>query len=186
MGIAFKQTKLTGVFIIEPERFDDARGFFARSFSETEFEAHGLNPRLVECNISFNARRHTVRGMHFQRAPHAQAKLVRCTAGAIYDVAIDLRPESATYGEWIAVELSAENRRLLYVPEGLAHGFQTLTDNSEVFYQVSSTYAPASADGVRWNDPAFRVEWPETERVIINERDRTYPDFCWQNSETTA
>jgi dTDP-4-dehydrorhamnose 3,5-epimerase len=124
--------------------------------------------------------------MHFQQAPHAQAKLVRCTAGAIYDVAIDLRPESATYGEWIAVELSAENRRLLYVPEGLAHGFQTLTDNSEVFYQVSDFYAPESADGVRWNDPAFGIEWPETERVIINERDRTYPDFRLQSSETTA
>jgi dTDP-4-dehydrorhamnose 3,5-epimerase len=181
MGIVFNETKLSDAFIIEPERFDDARGFFARSFSQKEFEAHRLNSRLVECNISFNVRRHTVRGMHFQRPPHAQAKLVRCTAGAIYDVMIDLRPQSASYGEWIGVELTAENRRMLYVPEGFAHGFQTLTDNSEVFYQVSDFYAPGSADGVRWNDPAFRIEWPETERVVINERDRSYPDFRRQS-----
>ena len=177
MGMIFKETKLQGAFRIEPERFDDHRGFLARSFSRLEFEAHGLNPRMVECNISFNKRRGTVRGMHFQAAPHAQAKLLRCTAGAIYDVIIDLRPGSATHSQWVGTELTAENRLMLYVPEGFAHGYQTLKDETEVLYQVTDYYAPQSAGGVRWNDPAFGIAWPETERVIINERDRAYPDF---------
>jgi dTDP-4-dehydrorhamnose 3,5-epimerase len=168
---------MSGVFVLDPERFEDERGFVARSFSEEEFAAHGIVARLVESNISFNLRRHTVRGMHFQRPPRAQAKLVRCTAGAIYDVCLDLRPGSESFGRWEAVELTAENRRMLYIPEGFAHGFQTLADATEVFYQVSDVYAPDSADGVRWNDPAFRIEWPTTEGVTINERDRSYPDF---------
>jgi dTDP-4-dehydrorhamnose 3,5-epimerase len=168
---------MDGVFIIDPERFADVRGFVARSFSESEFAAHGIDTRLVESNISFNLRRHTVRGMHFQHPPHAQAKLVRCTAGAIYDAVIDLRPGSKTFGRWEGVELTAENRRMLYIPEGFAHGFQTLADATEVFYQVSGAYAPDSADGVRWDDPAFGIEWPATEGVTINERDRSYPNF---------
>lgn len=177
MGIIFKETKLKGAFVIEPERFDDERGFFARSFSDKEFAAQGIDPHFVECNISFNKRKNTLRGMHFQRAPYAQGKLVRCTAGAIYDVAVDLRPDSETFRRWVAVELTGQNRLMLYVPEGFAHGFQTLEDNTEVFYQVSTHYVPASCDGVRWNDPAFDIRWPAIEGVIVNERDRTYPDF---------
>ena len=177
MGITFRETKLKGAFVIEPERFEDERGFLARSFSLTEFETHGLNPRMAECNISFSRKRYTVRGMHFQNPPHAQAKLVRCTKGSVYDVIIDLRPESPTFKQWIGEELSAENRRLLYVPEGFAHGFQTLVDDSEVFYQISNFYTPGSESGVRWNDPVFAIDWPATDGVTINQRDENYPDF---------
>ncbi len=175
----FVETKLKGAFVIEPELFEDERGFFARSWSEREFAAAGLDARLAECNISFNHRSGTLRGMHFQRAPRAQAKLVRCTMGAIYDVIIDLRPESDTFKQWTGAELTAENRRMLFVPEGFAHGFQTLRDDTEVFYQMSTPFAPEHAGGVRWDDPAFGIEWPETgvgERIIIA-RDREYPDF---------
>jgi dTDP-4-dehydrorhamnose 3,5-epimerase len=174
--IIFKETKLKGAFVIEPEKFADQRGFFARSFSQAEFADRGLRTQFVEAGISFNLRRHTLRGMHLQAPPYAQAKLVRCTRGAIYDVMIDLRPESPTYKQWLAEKLSEENRLMLYIPEGCAHGFQTLADNSEVFYQLSAGYDPPSERGVRWNDPAFAIHWPETERIIINERDRTYPD----------
>lgn len=177
MGIIFRETRLKGAFIIEPEKFDDERGFFARSFSQKEFSEHGTSAHLVESNISFNKKKNTIRGMHFQSAPHAQAKLVRCTQGAIYDAMIDLRPDSPTYRQWVAEELTAKNRRMLYVPEGFAHGFQTLEDDTEVFYQVSDYYAPGTAGGVRWDDPAFDIRWPETEQVILNERDRTYPDY---------
>jgi dTDP-4-dehydrorhamnose 3,5-epimerase len=177
MGITFKETKLNGAFVIEPERFDDARGFLARSFSHREFESRRLNPRIAECNISFSRNRYTVRGMHFQNPPFAQAKLVRCTKGAVYDVIIDLRPESPTFKQWIGEELTAENRRLLYVPEGFAHGFQTLEDDSEVFYQITNFYNPQSEGGVRWNDPAFGITWPATDGVTINTRDQNYPDF---------
>ena len=174
--IIFKETKLKGAFVIEPERFEDERGFFARSFSQTEFLEHGLRTEFVEAGISFNLRKHTVRGMHFQAPPNMQAKLVRCTRGAIFDVLIDLRPESPTYKQWFAQELTQHNSLMLYIPEGCAHGFQTLKDETEVFYQMSARYAPASERGVRWNDPVFGISWPETERIIINERDRTYPD----------
>jgi len=174
--VIFTETKLKGAFLVEPERFEDERGFFALSWSGAEFAARGLSARLVECNISFNRRRGTLRGMHYQLAPHAQAKLVRCTMGAVYDVIVDLRPDSPTFRQWVAAELSAENRLMLHVPEGFAHGFQTLEDGSEVFYQMSDVYAPESARGVRWDDPAFRIEWPPGERIIIA-RDREYPDF---------
>lgn len=177
MGIIFKETKLAGAFVIEPETFADERGFFARSFSDREFAAHGIDPRMVECNISYNKKKHTIRGMHFQAAPFAQAKLVRCTQGAIYDAIIDLRPESATFKQWVGEELTAENRRMLYVPKGFGHGFQTLVDDTEVFYQVSDYYAPASAGGVRWNDPAFDIAWPAVDGIILNERDRSYTNF---------
>lgn len=177
MGIGFTETGLAGAFVIDPERFEDERGFLARSYSEGEFAARGLGVRFVESNIAFNARRHTLRGMHFQRAPRAQAKLVRCTAGAVYDVILDLRPGSETFGRWFAAELTAENCRMLFVPEGFAHGYQTLADATEVFYQVSDFYAPDHSGGVRWDDPAFRIEWPATEGVTINERDRAYADF---------
>jgi dTDP-4-dehydrorhamnose 3,5-epimerase len=177
MGIKFTETKLKGAFVIDPEKFEDERGFFARSFSQREFENHGINPRMAECNISFSKKRYTVRGMHFQSEPFAQAKLVRCTKGAIYDVIIDLRPESTTFKQWVGVELTAENRRMLYVPTQFAHGFQTLKDDTEVFYQISNVYAPQTEGGVRWNDPAFAIAWPTTNGITINERDRTYPDF---------
>jgi len=172
----FTATDLKDVLIIEPERLADQRGFFARTWCQREWEAQGLDTRLAQCSISFNAKKGTLRGMHYQAAPYAETKLVRCTAGSIYDVIIDLRPESATFKRHIAVELSAENRTMLYIPEGFAHGFQTLADNSEVFYQMSEFYAPEYARGVRWNDPAFGIAWPEDERIII-ERDQQYPDF---------
>lgn len=174
--IVFKETKLKGGYVIEPEKFEDHRGFFARSFSQEEFARHGLRSQFVESGISFNSRKYTVRGMHWQVPPHAQAKLVRCTRGAIFDVMIDLRPDSPTYKQWIGEELTAENRRMLYIPEGFAHGYQSLADDTEMFYFVSGAYAPASERGVRWNDPAFAITWPETERIIMNERDRTFPD----------
>ena len=175
--IIFKETKLKGAFLIEPEKFEDQRGFFARSFSDQEFLDHGLRAQFVEAGISFNSRKYTLRGMHFQAEPYAQAKLVRCTRGAIFDALIDLRPESATYKQWFAHELTADNRLMLYIPEGCAHGFQTLEDQTEVFYQMSERYTRSSERGVRWNDPVFGIEWPTTEHIIINERDRTYPDF---------
>lgn len=170
-------TRLAGAFVIEPERVEDPRGFFARSFSQVEFRAHGLVDRFVEAGSAFSLRRHTIRGMHLQAPPHAQAKLVRCTHGAIHDVMIDLRADSPTYKQWGAATLTAANRMMLYVPEGVAHGYQTLEDQTEVFYLLSGPYAPSSERGVRWNDPAFNVHWPETADVVINERDRTYPDF---------
>ena len=172
----FKETKLQGAFIVEPDRFEDERGFFAHSWSEREFAEHELDSRVVECSISFNRKRGTLRGMHYQTAPHGQAKLVRCTMGSVYDVIIDLRKGAPTFKQWVGVELSAENRRMLYVPKDFAHGFQTLEDETEVFYQMSDVYAPESGKGVRWNDPAFRIQWPEGERIIL-ERDRNFPDF---------
>lgn len=172
----FTETKLKGAFVIEPERFEDERGFFARTWCQRELEAHGLNSHLVQCSISFNKRKGTLRGMHYQVAPHEEVKLVRCTKGAIYDVVLDLRPESPTFKLHFAIVLTAENRAMLYIPERFAHGFQTLEDNTEVFYQMSAFYAPECARGVRWNDPAFTIEWPPAERIII-ERDQNYPDF---------
>jgi dTDP-4-dehydrorhamnose 3,5-epimerase len=171
----FIETEVAGAFIVEPERISDARGFFARTWCQREFEEHGLNPALVQCSISFSRRKGTLRGMHYQAAPHEEAKLVRCTAGAIYDVAIDLRAASPTFGRHAAVVLDAGNRRGLYVPEGCAHGFLTLADDTEVAYQMSEFYAPESGRGVRWDDPAFGIRWPGEVREI-NERDRTYPD----------
>lgn len=170
------QTKLKGSFLIEPEKLEDERGFFARIWSERELEAVGVDAPLVECSVSFNRRKGTLRGMHYQSAPHEQAKMVRCTRGAIYDVIVDLRPDSPTFKQWVGVELTADNHLMLYVPKRFAHGFQTLQDDSEVFYQMSAYYAPESSGGVRWNDPAFGIDWPEDERIII-ERDREYADF---------
>jgi dTDP-4-dehydrorhamnose 3,5-epimerase len=173
----FKETKLSGAFVIDIEPHEDLRGFFAGSWSAADFAAHGLSSTIAECNISFNKRRGTLRGMHFQAAPHAQVKVVRCTAGAIFDVIVDLRPESATFRQWVGVELTSANHRMLYVPVGFAHGFQTLVDDTEVFYQMSDVYAPDLAGGVRWNDPAFGIDWPECEERIITNRDNEYPNF---------
>ena len=172
----FIETELKGAFVINPERLVDERGFFARTCCRNEFEHHGLISDWVQCNIAFNKRKGTLRGMHYQVAPHAEAKLVRCTMGSIYDVIIDLRPNSKTYLQWISVELSAENRKMIYIPQGFAHGLQTLVDNTEVFYQMSAFYAPEHARAVRWNDPQFKIHWPEAERTI-SEKDQNIEDF---------
>jgi len=172
----FNDTPLRGSCVVEPERLADERGFFARIFEPREFEAHGLNPRVAQGSLSFNGRKGTLRGMHYQRAPFEEAKLVRCTRGAIHDVIIDLRPSSTTFRRHFAVVLDSESRRMLYVPEGFAHGFLTLADDTEVAYQMSEVYSPAHAAGVRWDDPAFGIAWPGPVAVIA-ERDRTYPDF---------
>lgn len=172
----FSPTDLPGVFLIGLERHEDERGFFARSFCADEFNAHGLDPRVAQCSVSRNRQKGTLRGLHYQAAPHEEAKLVRCTLGGIYDVAVDLRPDSPAFRRWAAFELSAENGLGLYVPAGVAHGFQTLADDSEVFYQISVPYRPELARGVRFDDPAFGIRWPIAE-PIVNARDRTYPDF---------
>lgn len=172
----FQETKLRGACIIDPERLEDERGFFARSWCQREFQEHGLNPRLVQCNISFNHNKGTFRGMHYQVAPYEEAKVIRCTSGAIYDVIVDLRPDSPTFREHLAVVLSADNRRMLYVPEKFAHGFITLEGNTEVFYQMSEFYSPECARGFRWNDPAFAIKLP-LEVAVISDRDQNCPDF---------
>jgi dTDP-4-dehydrorhamnose 3,5-epimerase len=175
--MTFHETGLIGALLVELERRVDDRGFFARSWCQHEFADHGLNPRLMQCNISFNEKRGTLRGMHYQVAPYEEAKLVRCTLGAIFDVIVDLRRSSSTFGKHYGVRLDFENRRMLFVPEGFAHGFQTLCDSTEVFYQMSEIYMPqAAGTGIRWNDPAFGIEWPIA-APILSERDRTYPDF---------
>ena len=170
----FKETKLRGAYIIEPELIEDERGFFTRIWSQAEFASRGLNPKLVQCNNSWNKQTGTLRGMHYQIQPHEEAKLVRCGAGAIYDVIVDLRRDSPTWGEWLGLELTSRNRLMVYVPEGFAHGFQTLEDDTEVFYQVSEYYYPESARGVRWDDPAFGIQWP-LGISVISERDRSHP-----------
>jgi dTDP-4-dehydrorhamnose 3,5-epimerase len=172
----FTEIQLNGVFLIELQRLEDERGFFARSWCKREFDQHGLRSEFVQCNISFNRKRGTLRGMHYQSAPYEEIKLVRCTKGAIYDVIIDLRPDSKTFREWLSLELSEDNQRMLYIPEGFAHGFLTLEDNTEVFYQMSEFYAPGHASGVRWNDPVFNITWPIDVKVI-SEKDEKIPDF---------
>jgi len=172
----FTETALKGAFLIEPERLHDDRGFFARTWCQKEFQAHGINTNVAQCNISYNKKKGTLRGMHYQSAPCEEARLVRCTAGAAYDVIIDLRPDSITFRNWVSAELTAENRKMLYIPEGFAHGFITLTDNTEFFYQMSEFYMPDYARGVRWDDPAFNIKWP-IDVVMISERDRQYGSF---------
>lgn len=172
----FVETSLPGAYVIEMEPIRDERGFFARSFCREEFLCRGLNPECVQCNVSFNRLRGSVRGMHYQAAPHAEAKLVRCTAGRIHDVIIDLRSDSPSYMHHVAVELDAGSWRMLYVPEGFAHGFQTLTDHAEVFYQMAATYVPEAARGVRFDDPAFGIDWP-LPVAAISPKDAAYPDY---------
>lgn len=173
----FVPTKLEGAYVVEPERHEDERGFFARTWSAEELAEHGLVAELSQCSISRNTHAGTLRGMHFQAAPHAEAKLVRCTAGAVFDVIVDLRPGSPTHAEWIGVELAAETGTALYIPKGFAHGFQTLVGGAEVFYMISDPYVPDAASGVRWDDPAFGIAWPPAESRVINERDRSWPDY---------
>jgi len=174
--VKFTPLKLTGAYLIEPEALMDERGMFARTYCRKEFEACGLNSNMVQCSTSFNIRRGTLRGLHYRVAPHAEVKLVRCTRGAVYDVVVDLRPESLTFHQWCAIELTSDNRTMVYVPEGFAHGFETLEDSSEVFYQMSEFYEPAYERGIRWNESTFKFEWP-FEPVVISARDRTYADF---------
>lgn len=173
----FTETKLKGAFIIELEQREDERGFFARTFCQREYESHGLNPHVAQCSMSFNKRKGTLRGIHYQAPPHAEAKTVCCVRGAIYDVMVDLRRESPTFKQWVGVELSAAGREMVYVPEGFGHGFQTLDDGCEVHYQMSEFYDAEAARGVRWNDPAFGIVWPIAEGVVISERDAHYPDY---------
>ncbi|HLN81282.1 MAG TPA: dTDP-4-dehydrorhamnose 3,5-epimerase [Thermoanaerobaculia bacterium] len=172
----FSETALPGVFLVDIEPREDERGFFARLWCRDELARHGLSTDLAQISLSFNRRKGTLRGMHYQSAPHEEVKLVRCTLGAIYDVLVDLRRGSPTFRRWISAELTAENRRTLYVPKGVAHGFQTLEDGSEVLYQISEFHHPESARGARWNDPAFGIEWPDRS-PILSKRDENYPDF---------
>ena len=173
----FTETKLKGAFIIDIERREDERGFFARAWCQKEFEAHGLNTRWVQANLAFSKKKGTLRGLHFQVGPYEEIKLMRCIRGAIYDVILDLRSESPTYMQWLGVELTADNHKMLYVPEGFAHGYQSLADNTEGFYPVSQFYTPGSERGVRWNDPAFGIEWPMIKNMILSEKDKSWPDF---------
>jgi dTDP-4-dehydrorhamnose 3,5-epimerase len=176
LSVIFLPTALDGAFVIEQDRRHDDRGYFARTWCQREFEKMGLKGSLVQCSISHSLRRHTLRGMHWQASPHGEVKIVRCTWGVIWDVIIDLRPESPTYMRHVGVELNEESGRALYIPEGMAHGFVTLVDNSEAFYQMSEFHQPAFARGVRWNDPAFEIEWP-VRTPILHPRDAAYPDY---------
>ncbi len=170
----FTPAPLSGLFIVEPELHTDERGFFARSWCAQEFEKQGLNPNLVQCSISFNHKAGTLRGLHYQAPPHQESKLVRCTMGAIFDVAVDIRENSPTYLKWFGVELSAENRKALYIPHGFAHGFQTLQDNSEILYQIAEFFNPDAARGLRWDDPKIGIKWPDAKNRIISDRDMGY------------
>lgn len=172
----FEELALKGAYLVKPEPSADERGFFARTFCKEEFAEHGLVVSISQASVSFNDRRGTVRGMHFSAAPHAETKVIRCTAGAIYDVIVDLRPASATYLDVMGVVLSAGNRHAVYIPTGLAHGFQTLMDTTEVLYLIDKPYVASAARGIRWNDPAVKIKWPE-QITVISERDQQYPDW---------
>jgi dTDP-4-dehydrorhamnose 3,5-epimerase len=174
----FVPTQIPGAFRVDPELLADERGLFARTWCQNEFAINGLNPRIVQCSISFNCRKGTLRGIHYQEVPSREAKLVRCTRGTIYDVVLDLRTDSPTFGQHFGEFLSADDHRMLHIPEGCGHGFLTLEDATEVLYQMSEFYAPHAARGIRWDDPAFGIDWPG-EVNIVSERDRTYPDFVW-------
>ncbi len=172
----FRDTELAGVFVIEPERSEDGRGFFARTWCRDEFARHGLATEFAQCSTSFNRKRGTLRGIHFQAAPHAETKLIRCTRGRVFDVAVDLRARSPTRGRWAAAELSAENGRMIYIPEGVAHGFQTLEDSTELFYQITLAHHAESVRGVRWDDPDLAIQWPMA-AAVMSRRDRANPLF---------
>jgi len=172
----FLETPLRGAYVIELDKHEDERGYFARSWCAREFAARGLDPHLVQCNVSFNKLNGTLRGLHYQIPPHAEAKLVRCTKGSLFDVIVDLRKASPTFLQWFAIELTAANHRMLYIPKLFAHGFQTLEDGVEIFYQMSEFYEPAAARGLRWNDPRLGINWPDADRVI-SQKDEAYPNL---------
>jgi dTDP-4-dehydrorhamnose 3,5-epimerase len=171
----FTETKIPGVLVVELEKREDPRGYFARAWCSSEFEKHGL-PKFVQTNMSMSRQRGTIRGLHYQAAPHGEAKYMRCIRGAIFDVAVDVRPVSPTYKKWIGVELTADNRKALFIPEGLAHAYQALTDDAEVIYSASCAYTPGAERGIRWNDPAFNIEWPIVE-ALVSEKDMKWADF---------
>jgi dTDP-4-dehydrorhamnose 3,5-epimerase len=180
--VIFQELSIPGAWLLEPEKQEDDRGFFARAWCQREFAAHSLTTVFVQCNISFNKKKGTLRGLHYQAPPYGEAKLVRCTQGALYDVIVDLRRDSPTRGQWLAVELSAVNYRLLYIPAGIAHGFQTLADNTEIFYQMSEFYQPDAARGIRWDDPELNIPWP-LPHPIISPRDLTFQDLrVWETT----
>ncbi|ADO58841.1 dTDP-4-dehydrorhamnose 3,5-epimerase [Paenibacillus polymyxa] len=168
----FTETVLSGVYLIGLELLTDVRGHFARAWCQDEFKSHGLECSFVQCNISYNEKKGTLRGLHYQAPPYEEVKIVRCTKGSIYDVIVDLRPDSPTYKQWLSIELSDKNYKMLYIPKGFAHGYQTLSDNTEVFYQVSQMYKAEYARGVKWDDPEFNIEWPEEEKRIMSEKDQ--------------
>jgi dTDP-4-dehydrorhamnose 3,5-epimerase len=172
-----RETPVEGAYVLEVERLEDERGFFARAWDLERLETWGMGMTMVQANIGFSTRKGTLRGLHFQRVPHQEAKLVRCTMGTIFDVVLDLRPDSPTFTQWSGVRLSAEERNMVFVPQGCAHGYLTLEDSTEVFYPVSQRYAAEAEGGVRWNDPAFGIDWPLSEGLIISEKDRSWPDF---------
>jgi len=174
--LIFKETKLEGAFVIELEKLFDERGFFARSWDEKEFRNHGVNSKIVQCDVSFNKNKGTLRGMHYQEAPYEEAKLIRCTKGAIFDVIIDLRPKSKTFKKWIGIEMNEKNHKMLNVPEGFVHGFQTLKDETEVFYQMSQLYVPQHARGIRWDDEVFKINWP-LKPLVISKKDLSYESY---------
>jgi dTDP-4-dehydrorhamnose 3,5-epimerase len=180
----FKATDINGAFIVDVEKIGDERGFFGRVFCRREFEAHGIDLQIQQANIGFSRARGTLRGLHYQVFPHGEAKLVRCTAGALFDVILDLRPDSSTFKKWVGVELTVENRTMLYVPEGCAHGYLTLADDTEIYYLVSQYYHATAERGVRWNDPAFEIEWPITKGLVISDKDKSWPD--WKKSTVNS
>lgn len=173
----FTQTRLPGAYIIELEPIQDNRGFFSRVMCQREFDAHDLTTDFVQANVTFSPEKGTLRGMHYQIRPHKEVKLVHCTRGAIFDVIIDMRPDSPTYLQWLATEISAKNRKMIYIPGEFAHGYLTLAENTEVYYQVAQFYAPEYERGIRWDDPAFQIEWPEMPQLILSEKDKVWPDF---------
>ena len=181
----FTETPLRGAYVIRPQRIEDHRGFFARAFCQHELTAHGLMPHMRQLNVGFSHTAGTVRGLHYQEAPHAEAKLMRCTRGAIFDVIVDLRPESPTRGRWFGTELTEDNGLLLYAPEGFAHGYQALRANTEMYYMTSAFYAPQAAGGVRYNDPAFAISWP-LPITVISDADRSWPDFVNERGPSTS
>jgi len=175
--MVFKETGLKGAYVIEPQKYEDERGYFARVFCENEFESHGIKLNMVQSNVAFSHKQSTIRGLHYQILPHAEIKLIRCIRGSIFDVMIDLRPDSSTYKQWYGIELNSKNGQMLLVPENFAHGYQSLVDDTEVFYQVSQFYVPDAERGIRWDDPAFNIPWPERIHPIISEKDKGWPDF---------
>lgn len=177
----FTETEIKGAYIIDLEKRSDDRGYFARAFCANKFADHGLKTEFVQANISFNYKKGTVRGLHYQLAPHQETKFFRCISGAMYDVFIDLRPESATYLKWIGVELSVENKRALYVPAGCANGYQALQDNTEALYYVDAFYTPGAEKQIRWDDPTFNIKWPITKGVVLSDKDKSTPDFVKQS-----
>ena len=174
----FTETKLSGAYVIDLKKFEDSRGFFSRAWCQQEFESQGIDFQPVQANLAYTAKKGTIRGMHYQVAPHAEAKLFRCIRGAVYDVMVDLRAESETFGQWFGVELSAENRLMAFIPEGFAHGYQALTDDAEAFYMVGTLYTPGAEQGFRWNDPTFQIEWAVQDDLTISDKDQNWADFA--------